>query len=111
MNGTQQQRQRGLRPGTIAGIILGDLASIRVLATIFCYVYQVRKRRKKVVSSTRCVEKKDEMDGKDIWPLSSTEPKGSACWCLGKKNDDGEEMSETMSIDSDEDEEEKVGDE
>nr|DAD46259.1 TPA_asm: hypothetical protein HUJ06_004489 [Nelumbo nucifera] len=51
------------------------------------------------------------MDGKDIWPLSSTEPKGPACWCLGKKNDDGEEMSKTTSIDSDEDEDEKVGDE
>ncbi|XP_019054434.1 PREDICTED: probable LRR receptor-like serine/threonine-protein kinase At4g37250 [Nelumbo nucifera] len=109
MNGTQQQRQRGLRPRTIVGIIFGDLAGIRVLAMIFCYVYQVRKRRKNVVSSTGCIERKDEMDGKDIWPLSSTEPKGPVCWCLGKKNDDGEELSETMSIDSDEDEEEKLG--
>nr|DAD21760.1 TPA_asm: hypothetical protein HUJ06_023223 [Nelumbo nucifera] len=50
MNGTQQQRQRGLRPGTIAGIIFGDLAGIKVLAMIFCYVYQIRKRRKKVVT-------------------------------------------------------------
>nr|DAD41370.1 TPA_asm: hypothetical protein HUJ06_015693 [Nelumbo nucifera] len=111
LNGTQQERERGLRPGTIAGIIFGDLAGIGVLAMIFFYVYRIRKRRKKVVSSTGSAEKKDEMDGKDIWPLSSTEPKGPACWCLGKKNDDGEETSETTSTDSDEDEEEKVGDE
>ncbi|XP_010244265.1 PREDICTED: probable LRR receptor-like serine/threonine-protein kinase At4g37250 [Nelumbo nucifera] len=107
---SQKQGQNSLRPGTIASIIFGDLAGIGILAMIFLYIYHLRKRKKKVVSSTGSSEKKDETGGKESWPSSSfsTEPKGLAWSCLGKKGGNSEETSEATGSDSEEDEEEKV---
>ncbi|KAL3515318.1 hypothetical protein ACH5RR_022220 [Cinchona calisaya] len=44
-NGAQSQAQHGLKPGTIAGIAIGDLAGIGVLAIVCLYVYQLKNNR------------------------------------------------------------------
>ncbi|MCE3051696.1 hypothetical protein HAX54_050532 [Datura stramonium] len=41
----QNQPQHGLKPGTIVGIIVGDLAGVGVLAVVFLYVYNLKKRK------------------------------------------------------------------
>ena len=40
------QQETGMNPGTVAGIAVGDLAGIAILAMIFLYVYQLKKRKK-----------------------------------------------------------------
>ncbi|XP_004230741.2 probable LRR receptor-like serine/threonine-protein kinase At4g37250 [Solanum lycopersicum] len=42
----QNQQQHGLKPGTIMGIIVGDLAGVGVLAVVFLYVYKLKKKNK-----------------------------------------------------------------
>ncbi|KAK4378463.1 hypothetical protein RND71_000325 [Anisodus tanguticus] len=41
----QPQVQHGLKPGTIVGIIVGDLAGVGVLAIVFLYVYKLKKKK------------------------------------------------------------------
>ncbi|PHT41765.1 putative LRR receptor-like serine/threonine-protein kinase [Capsicum baccatum] len=41
----QNQQQHGLKPGTIVGIIVGDLAGVGVLAVVFLYVYKLKKKK------------------------------------------------------------------
>ncbi|KAJ8530046.1 hypothetical protein K7X08_036881 [Anisodus acutangulus] len=40
-----QQVQHGLKPGTIVGIIVGDIAGVGVLAIVFLYVYKLKKKK------------------------------------------------------------------
>ncbi|KAG8368355.1 hypothetical protein BUALT_Bualt15G0036900 [Buddleja alternifolia] len=44
---TQISPQHGLKPGAIAGIAVGDLAGIGILAVIFLYIYQKKKSKSK----------------------------------------------------------------
>ncbi|XP_057495083.1 probable LRR receptor-like serine/threonine-protein kinase At4g37250 [Actinidia eriantha] len=53
-NSPQNQQRSRLNPGAIAGIAVGDLAGIGVLAVVFLYVYQLR--RKKRVDKTEAFE-------------------------------------------------------
>ncbi|XP_031126265.1 probable LRR receptor-like serine/threonine-protein kinase At4g37250 [Ipomoea triloba] len=39
------QPQHGLKPGTMAGIVVGDLAGLALLALVFLYVYQKKKKK------------------------------------------------------------------
>ncbi|CAN4107750.1 unnamed protein product [Withania somnifera] len=41
----QNQQQHGLKPGTIVGIIVGDLAGVGILAIVFLYVYKLKNKR------------------------------------------------------------------
>lgn len=41
----QNQQQHGLKPGTIVGIIVGDLAGVGILAVVFLYVYKLKKKK------------------------------------------------------------------
>ncbi|KAM7520433.1 hypothetical protein LguiB_019395 [Lonicera macranthoides] len=43
--GTSNASQRGLRTGTIVGIVVGDIAGIGILALIFIYIYQLKKKK------------------------------------------------------------------
>ncbi|KAF8406267.1 hypothetical protein HHK36_008352 [Tetracentron sinense] len=107
-NGTQQEGQTGLRPGAIAGIVVGDLAGIGILAILFLYVYQVKKKKKKVSNSGNA-EKKEEKGAKDDWS-SSSDSRGLAAWsCLRNKGGNEGETSETTGSESEGVDEERVG--
>ncbi|KAA8545824.1 hypothetical protein F0562_020725 [Nyssa sinensis] len=85
-SGTQSQQQRGLKPAAIAGIAVGSLAGIGVLAMVILYVYQLKKK-------TRNAIKED--------PSMQKDPKGLAtCSCLSIGN--GEATSDATGSDSDE---------
>lgn len=100
-NGTQNQTQSGLKPGTIAGIAIGDLAGIGVLTIVILYVYQLRKR--KHLNPGPDPEKKPYVEEKQ----DPDAMKASSTWsCLPMK---GEERSDvTSSSDSDDQEDKKV---
>ncbi|XP_059647827.1 probable LRR receptor-like serine/threonine-protein kinase At4g37250 [Cornus florida] len=90
------QQQRGLNPGTIAGIAVGDLAGIGILAMIFLYVYQLKKKKKrneteKSVSTVNTAKKEEKGSRED--PSMTKDSKALVTWpCLRITN--GEETSE-----------------
>lgn len=95
-SGTHGQARSKLKPGTIAGIALGDLAGIAVLALVILYVYQIKRRKN--LKPGLDPEKKSETEAKRD-PAGTM--KASAAWyCLPVK---GEETSEATSSDSDPD--------
>ncbi|XP_059642822.1 probable LRR receptor-like serine/threonine-protein kinase At4g37250 [Cornus florida] len=106
INGSER---KGLRPATIVGIVIGDLAGITIFALIFMHLYRLKKKKKSVTETTKKKSKdKNETEmRKDFdWSSSSEESKWIRSWaCLGKRANDGEEMSRTTSSDSEEVEE------
>lgn len=95
-NPTQKQGQKGLRSGTIVGIVIGDIVGIGILAIVFLYVYQLKK--KKTVPT-----RKEADESREYWSTSSSESKGITAWsCLRKKGGEDEESSETTASDSEE---------
>ncbi|EXC17288.1 Receptor protein kinase-like protein [Morus notabilis] len=83
----QSQPQSGLKPGTIAGIAIADLAGIAILAMVILYVYQLRKKKANI-DPEKSPEKEDD-------------PKKWSC-LLGTKG--GGDTSEGTSSDSDREE-------
>ncbi|XP_019165318.1 PREDICTED: probable LRR receptor-like serine/threonine-protein kinase At4g37250 [Ipomoea nil] len=55
-----QPPQHGLKPGTMAGIVVGDLAGLGLLALVFLYVYQLKKKKKKANEEENIKETKDQ---------------------------------------------------
>ncbi|XP_052194169.1 probable LRR receptor-like serine/threonine-protein kinase At4g37250 [Diospyros lotus] len=102
-NGTSNQPQRRLKPGTIAGITVGDLAGIGVLAMIFLYVYKSKKKNKMNADNSKAyITNKDQANAAivDELSLSKDHPKTQGGWsCLSIGN--GEETSEATGSDSD----------
>ncbi|XP_062018666.1 receptor protein kinase-like protein At4g34220 [Rosa rugosa] len=97
-NSTQNKTQTGLKPVTITGIIVGDLAGIAIIGLVILYVYQVRKKSKNNPTSTSSdPEKKPDI----VTKLDPAATKPSSWSCLTIK---GEETSEATSSDSDHDE-------
>ncbi|RVW57225.1 putative LRR receptor-like serine/threonine-protein kinase [Vitis vinifera] len=85
-NGSRKQDENGLRPATIVGIVLGDIVGVGILAVIFLYVYQWKK--KKNVANAIKTEKNETNSAKDIWSSSSSssETRGVTAWsCLPKE--------------------------
>ncbi|KAK9287457.1 hypothetical protein L1049_015878 [Liquidambar formosana] len=82
-----QQRQSGLKPGTIVGIAIGDLAAIGILAMIFLFVYQIKKKKRNSfqTSSTTKNEDKTGQEGLTAWSCltkgggETSEGTGSDC--------------------------------
>lgn len=101
-NGTQNKTQTGLKPVTITGIVVGDLAGIAIIGLVILYVYQVRKKSKNLnpTSTTAEPEKKSDIVTK-IDP-AATKPSSWSCLTI-----EGEETSEAASSDSDHDEQAK----
>lgn len=96
---SKQGRQSGLRPATILGIVLGDVAGIGILALVFLYVYQLKKRKKNAESTL----KREANTAKDDWSSSSSESRGFTRWsCLRKRAEDVEGSEATGSDDSEE---------
>ncbi|KAK9942002.1 hypothetical protein M0R45_007692 [Rubus argutus] len=101
-NGTQNKTQTGLKPVTITGIVVGDLAGIAIIGLVILYVYHVRKKSKNLnpISTTAEPEKKSDIVTK-IDP-AATKPSSWSCLTI-----EGEETSEATSSDSDHDEQAK----
>lgn len=95
-NGTQDQAQGGLKPGTIAAIAVGDLAGLSLLVMVIVYVYHLRKGKNTLnqTNAANTSEKKPEVSVKQD-PAVAKKP--MACSCLG------EEISEATSSDGDQD--------
>ncbi|XP_030486305.2 probable LRR receptor-like serine/threonine-protein kinase At4g37250 [Cannabis sativa] len=97
----QQQQQTGLKPGTIVGIVVGDLAGIALLAMVILYVYQSRKR-KHLDSLTKSTSDHGNKTGYYSGKQDDPDTIKASTWsCLTIK---GEETSEETSSDSDGDE-------
>uniref|UniRef100_A0A5B6YTM0 Protein kinase domain-containing protein n=1 Tax=Davidia involucrata TaxID=16924 RepID=A0A5B6YTM0_DAVIN len=94
--------RNGLRPATIVGIVVGDLAGIGILALIFVYVYQLKKKKsvtKKKSTNNDVVEVAKDLE----WASSSSdqESKWIRAWsCLRKRGNDDEETSDTTNSES-----------
>ncbi|KAJ8640678.1 hypothetical protein MRB53_017372 [Persea americana] len=77
--GSPDQRSRGgLQAGSIAGIVVGDLAGIGILSMMCLFIYRAKKRKRNEKAA-------EELDG------------GGGCSCLRKRggNKRDEEMTET----------------
>ncbi|CAI9110232.1 OLC1v1010225C1 [Oldenlandia corymbosa var. corymbosa] len=101
--GGGQRGNNGMKTTTIVGIVVGDVAGIGILALVFLYVYQLKKRR-----SIKSSMKKENESVKDFdWASSDSEEYSwLRSWtCLRKQRDEngGEESSEANSSESEED--------
>ncbi|CAI9769141.1 unnamed protein product [Fraxinus pennsylvanica] len=100
-NAAQDPPQHRLKPGAIAGIAVGDLAGIGVLAIVFLYVYQLKKKKKKADSAGKEAPIVSvHQFKKDSEPPVEKEARNVSTWsCLSIAN--GEETSEATGSDSD----------
>ncbi|XAR59418.1 Non-specific serine/threonine protein kinase [Bertholletia excelsa] len=97
----QQQNHSKLKPGIIAGIAVGDLAGIGILAMIILYAYQLKKKRRVIGEGKSRKSIKDQATIEV--PSASKDLKShshSNCSCLNIRT--GEETSEATGSDSDE---------
>lgn len=101
------QRGNGMRITTIVGIVVGDIAGIGILAVVFIYVYQLKKRKSIKSSIKREAESAKDFD----WASSSSASSGEYNWlrawtCLRKQRqeDDGEETSQATDSESEDQE-------
>ncbi|KAL6993802.1 hypothetical protein U1Q18_011917 [Sarracenia purpurea var. burkii] len=102
--------RNGLRPGTIAGIVVGDFLGVVILALIFLNFYQWKKKERGVANTTNSA-KPNGAKGRDGSSYSSEESKGNRAWaCLRNQpnDDDEEESSEITNSDAEEVEEVKT---
>ncbi|XP_068654344.1 probable LRR receptor-like serine/threonine-protein kinase At4g37250 [Aristolochia californica] len=94
-----QSRRGGMKPGVIAGIVFGDLVGIGILAMVFLYVYQARKKKR--VETVAAVQKEVNKGIPVTQEWSSPESGGLGWSCLRKKGGtDEEETSETTGSES-----------
>ncbi|KAJ8770775.1 hypothetical protein K2173_021422 [Erythroxylum novogranatense] len=87
---TGSRSQTGLGPGTIVGIVVGDVAGIIILAIIFLYVYRLKKQK-----SIESTAEQEANIPKDSWSTSSSESRGFTRWSCLRKRGEHEEESES----------------
>ncbi|EEF37420.1 probable LRR receptor-like serine/threonine-protein kinase At4g37250 [Ricinus communis] len=103
---SQETESEGLRKGTVIGIVLGDIAGVAILGMIFFYVYQFKKRKKNVETTTlKNQEANSTAKDHESWSSSSSESKGFTRWsCLrNKRGADNEDESDSTSSDDNND--------
>lgn len=97
VNGPLRQERTGLRTGTIIGIVVGDIIGIGILAVIFLYVFQLKRRKK-----SEDALNKEAINGSSS---PSFESKGFRSWsCLHKNTEEEESSSPSESTSSSESE-------
>ncbi|KAF9682403.1 hypothetical protein SADUNF_Sadunf05G0105400 [Salix dunnii] len=94
-----EQYEGGLRPGTIVGIIVGDIAGVAVLGMVFFYVYHCLRKRRHVETNI----KKEANVAKDSWSSSSSESGGFTRWACLHKRGENKEDSDSTSTDNEAD--------
>lgn len=111
-NGSQNQQGSKLKPVTIAGIAVGDLAGIGILAVIFLFVYRLKRKNREGKSEENDKASKDQVNGpksEEMKSVSKEAKGGYATWsCLSVlKNEEtsdattgseSEENSNTKSV-------------
>ncbi|XP_052194958.1 probable LRR receptor-like serine/threonine-protein kinase At4g37250 [Diospyros lotus] len=96
--------RKGLKPGIIVGIVISDILGVLIVALIFFYVYQSKKKKSSVVNS-KTAEAGEAKDYDWSAAESSEESKGIRAWaCLRKQASKDEESSESASSDGDDEE-------
>ncbi|CAI9764415.1 unnamed protein product [Fraxinus pennsylvanica] len=97
-NVAQDPPQHGLKPGVIAGIAVGDLACIGVLAIVLLYVYKLKKIKAESADKNTPVVSVHQFK-KNSEPPVEKEARNISTWsCLSIQN--GEETSEATGSDS-----------
>lgn len=103
----QNQPQHGLKPATMAGIVVGDLAGLGLLALIFLYVYQLKKKKKNAneesIKEINSVQKDQKFNKTpEISSVAVKETKSLPTWpCLTITNGEETETSDATASDSD----------
>ncbi|XP_022773941.1 probable LRR receptor-like serine/threonine-protein kinase At4g37250 [Durio zibethinus] len=93
-SGANKPGQNKLKPGTIVGIIVGDIAGIGFVIMVFFFVYKLK--RKKRVETT---QEQEANTAKDNWSITSSlsESRGFTRWSCLRKREEYEEESDTSS--------------
>ncbi|CAM8984099.1 unnamed protein product [Rhodiola kirilowii] len=109
-NSSGGSSSKGLRPSTILGIVIGDLAGIVILGFVFFYVYRVKKRRNsitdKVAATATPPSQRGQPSQRQTPTTSEPSPTKAWCACLPKRdeNDASSTTSASTSASSDSDE-------
>ncbi|KAL2962738.1 hypothetical protein AAZX31_17G161700 [Glycine max] len=90
------QKQRGLKQGTIIGIVVGDIIGVGILAMLCVYVYRLKK--KKDAESTKKKNEAAITRSRSEGSSSTTsESRGFTRWSCLRKRTEEEDSSETTS--------------
>ncbi|GMI68056.1 hypothetical protein like AT4G37250 [Hibiscus trionum] len=94
--GAKNPRQNRLKPGSIIGIIVGDIAGIGFVIAVFFLVYKLKSRKRVETTETR---EANNTGNDDIWSMtsSSSESRGFTRWSCLRNRGEYEEESETPS--------------
>ncbi|KAK2967634.1 hypothetical protein RJ640_030505 [Escallonia rubra] len=112
-NGSQESRRNGLKPFTIVGIVVGDIAGIAILALVCIYFLQLKKKKRAAVA--KATQNREVNGGNEFdWRSSSSteESKWMRSWaCLLKRGnqEDDSTSSEATNSESEEVEEGQKG--
>lgn len=102
----KSNRQTGLRPVAIVGIVVGDIAGIAIVAAIFVCVRRIKKRKKSLAAAP--AKREPSATAGDAWSSTSSESRGFTRWsCLRKRGDNDGESSETNASDTDDNDDAK----
>ncbi|KAK4491128.1 hypothetical protein RD792_001852 [Penstemon davidsonii] len=100
-NGSQITAKHGLKPGVVAGISVGNLAGIGILAAIAFFIYQKKKKAKSATKESSISMANAYEFRKDSDPSMVKETRKIPTWhCLSITN--VEETSEATNSDTDE---------
>lgn len=95
----EKQSKTEFKPATIVAIVLGDVVGLAILCVLFFYVYNLKKKNKKVEANL----KNEANLAKESWSTSSSsssssESRGLSRWsCLRKTGDHEEGTSDQAS--------------
>ncbi|RDX83880.1 putative LRR receptor-like serine/threonine-protein kinase, partial [Mucuna pruriens] len=93
------QKESGLRRGTVVGIVVGDIVGVGILGMIFVHVYRLKKKK----NAEGATKKEAAVARSGSESSSSTsESRGFTRWsCLRKRAEEEESSETTSSSDSD----------
>ncbi|XWS29771.1 hypothetical protein CRYUN_Cryun24cG0059200 [Craigia yunnanensis] len=90
--GAKKPGQNKLKPGTIVGIVVGDIAGIGFVIMVFFCVYKLKRKKRAEIT-----QKQEANTVKDNWSIasSSSESRGFTRWSCLRKRGEYEEESDT----------------
>ncbi|KAE8715721.1 putative LRR receptor-like serine/threonine-protein kinase [Hibiscus syriacus] len=92
--GAKRTRQNRLKPGTIIGIIVGDIAGIGFFIMVFFIVYKFKSQKRVETTAKR---EATSAGNDDNWSTSLSESRGFKRWSCLRNITEYEEESETIS--------------
>ncbi|KHN27071.1 Putative LRR receptor-like serine/threonine-protein kinase [Glycine soja] len=91
------QKQRGLKQGTIIGIVVGDVVGVGILAVLFVYVVYRLKKKKDAESTKKKNEAAITRSRSESSSSTTSESRGFTRWSCLRKRTEEEDSSETTS--------------